>query len=63
LFAIKEIVDKGCFENKKHRGYLDIISKLCEVGILFFDPLKNLARSNSRIYTKAYERILSKCSK
>jgi len=58
LFVIKEIVNKGYFENKKYRGYLEIISKFCEVEILFFDPIKNITTANSRIYVKAFEKIL-----
>ena len=58
LFVIKEIVNKGYFQNKRYRGYLEIISKFCEVEILFFDPIKNITTANSRIYVKAFEKIL-----
>jgi len=58
LFVIKEIVNKGYFENKRYRGYLEIISKFCKAEILFFDPIKNITTANSRIYVKAFEKIL-----
>ena len=60
LFVIKEIVNKGYFQNKRYRGYLEIISKFCEVEILFFDPIEYKTYGNSRIYVKAFEKILNR---
>ena len=59
LFVATEIVKNDFFDNDKYEGYLDIISKFCEIEILFFDPIKNITKANSRIYVKAFERIVS----
>ena len=58
LLVIKEIVNKGYFENKKYKGYLEVVSKICEVEILFFDPIEYKTYANSQIYIKAFEKIL-----
>jgi len=57
LFVAKKIVEDGKFINGDYEGYLEIVSKFAEVEILFFDPIKNIATANSRIYVKAFERI------
>ena len=59
LFVAKKIVENGKFINGDYEGYLDIVSKFCEVEILFFDPIKNITTANSRIYVKAFEKILN----
>ena len=55
---IDKIVKEDCFDNKKYKGYLEIISKFCEVEILFFDPIEYKTYANSRIYVKAFEMLL-----
>jgi len=59
LYVIDKIVKEDCFDNKKYKGYLEIISKFCEVEILFFDPIEYKTYANSKIYVKAFEKILS----
>jgi AAA+ ATPase superfamily predicted ATPase len=56
-YVAKKIVKDGYFSNKKDKGYLDIISKFAKVEILFFDPVKNIATANSKIYLKAFSRL------
>ena len=58
LFVAKEIVKNSFFDNSKYEGYFDVISKFCEVEILFFDPVEYRTYANSRIYAKAFEKIL-----
>ncbi|MDQ7032098.1 MAG: hypothetical protein Q9M37_10350, partial [Desulfonauticus sp.] len=58
LFVAKKIVQDGKFVNGDFEGYLDVVSKFAEVEILFFDPIKNITTANSRLYVKAFERIL-----
>jgi len=55
---INEILKKGYFYSKNLSEYLDIISIFCEVEILFFDPLENKTTANSRVYEKAFERLI-----
>ncbi len=59
-FIAKEIVKEGCFDNSKHKGYLDIVSKLAKAEILFFNPLENKTYANSRIYEKAFSALIAK---
>ena len=58
-YVAKKIVKNGYFDNKRDKGYLEIISMFAEVEILFYDPIKNITTANSKIYVKAFERILS----
>ena len=58
FFVAKEIVKNSFFDNSKYEGYLEIISKFCEVEILFFDPIEYKTYANSKIYIKAFEKIL-----
>jgi len=65
LEIAKVIVDKGSYifdedDEKKRRELKEVIERFCEVEILFFDPLKNLVRASSRIYIKAFEKILGR---
>ncbi|MDQ7032756.1 MAG: ATP-binding protein, partial [Desulfonauticus sp.] len=57
-FVAQKIMQNGYFDNKKYKGYIDIVSKFADVEILFYDPIKNITTANSRIYVKAFERIL-----
>jgi len=57
LYVIDKIVKKGYFDNKKYKGYLEVISKFCDAEILFFDPVEYKTYANSKIYVKAYARI------
>ncbi len=58
-FVINEIIKNGYFNNDKFIGYLDIIFRFAEKEILFFDPVYNVTTVNSRIYIKAFERIVN----
>jgi len=58
FFVAEEIVKNGFFDNSKYEGYFDVISKFCEVEILFFDPIEYKTCANSRIYVKAFEILL-----
>ncbi|MDQ7032655.1 MAG: ATP-binding protein [Desulfonauticus sp.] len=57
-FVSQKIMENGYFDNKKYKGYIDIVSKFTEVEILFYDAIKNITKANSRIYVKAFERIV-----
>jgi len=57
-FIMDKIIKQGYFDNGEFSGYLDIISIFCEVEILFFDPLENKTTANSKIYEKAFERLI-----
>jgi len=45
-------------DEKKREELSKIITKFCDIEILFFDPIKNLITANSKIYVKAFEKIL-----
>jgi len=55
---IKDIVEMG-YSKKATKEHDEAIEYFCEIEILFFDPLKNSVRANSRIYIKAFEKILN----
>jgi len=55
FFVFRKILEENEFNNSKYKGYLDIISKLCEIEILFYDPAVNITYPNSQIYKKAFE--------
>ena len=57
-YVAKKIIDNGYFDNKKNKGYLDIVSQFAEVEIFFYDPVKNITTANSKIYVKAFEKII-----
>jgi len=57
-FVAKVILEEGVFDNNKYLGYLKTISKFAEVEILFYEPVSNRTFANSRIYIKAFEKIL-----
>jgi len=57
-FVVKVILKEGVFDNNKYPGYLKTISKFAEVEILFYEPVSNRTFANSRIYIKAFEKIL-----
>ncbi|MDQ7033061.1 MAG: ATP-binding protein [Desulfonauticus sp.] len=57
-FVAKIIIANGYFDHKKYKGYIDIVSRFADVEILFYDPVKNITTANSRIYVKAFEKIL-----
>jgi len=57
-FVAKVILEEGVFDNNKYPGYLRTISKFAEVEILFYEPVSNRTFANSRIYIKAFEKIL-----
>jgi len=57
-FVMKILVAEGYFDNNKYKGYLKIISKFAEVEILFYEPVSNRTFANSRIYIKAFEKLL-----
>ena len=58
FFIAKEIIKNGFFDNSKYEGYLNIISKFCEAEILFFDPIEYKTYPNSKIYIKAFEKLV-----
>jgi len=58
LFVAKQIVEDGKFINGDYEGYFDTVSKFAEVEILFYDPIKNITTANSKIYIKAFEKLL-----
>jgi len=58
LFVAKKIVEDKEFINGDYEGYLKVVSQFVEVEILFYDPVKNITTANSRIYEKAFERLL-----
>ncbi|MDQ7031190.1 MAG: ATP-binding protein [Desulfonauticus sp.] len=43
---------------EKRRKLKKVINRFCDVEILFFDPVKNTVTANSKIYIKAFEKIL-----
>jgi len=55
---IKDIVEMG-YSKRATKEHDEAIEYFCEIEILFFDPLKNSVRANSRIYVKAFEKILN----
>jgi AAA+ ATPase superfamily predicted ATPase len=57
-FVAKVLVEEGKFDNNKNKGYLKIISKFAQVEILFYEPTTNVTFANSKIYVKAFEKIL-----
>jgi len=57
-FVMKILVEEGYFDNNKYKGYLKIISKFAEIEILFYEPVSNRTFANSRIYIKAFEKLL-----
>ncbi|HIQ50621.1 MAG TPA: AAA family ATPase [Nautiliaceae bacterium] len=64
LEIAKIIVNRGYYifdeeDEEKRKNLKEVIERFCDVEILFFDPLKNLIRANSRIYIKAFEKILN----
>ncbi|RMA93327.1 ATP-binding protein [Hydrogenothermus marinus] len=63
LEIAKNIVDKGYYildekDELKRKEIYKVIERFCEVEILFFDPIKNITKANSRIYVKAFEKLL-----
>ncbi|MDQ7032783.1 MAG: hypothetical protein Q9M37_08755, partial [Desulfonauticus sp.] len=63
LQIAKIIVKKGKFifdenDEKRRKELNRVINRFCNVEILFFDPIKNIVTANSRIYVKAFEKIL-----
>jgi len=57
-FVAQKILEDGYFDNNKYAGYLEIISKFAEIEILFYEPTTNITFANSRIYIKAFEKLL-----
>ncbi|MDQ7032825.1 MAG: ATP-binding protein [Desulfonauticus sp.] len=55
---IKDILTKG-YSDKESKEIEEAIDFFCEKEILFFDPIKNTTTANSKIYVKAFERLLS----
>jgi len=62
---IRVIVGNGFYESKEDekREYLEVIDLMSEKEIFFYDPLGQIVRANSKIYIKAYEKILSNNTK
>ena len=54
-FVFDTILKEKQFSHSKYKGYLKIVAKLCEIEILFYDPVVNITYVNSEIYKKAYE--------
>ena len=59
---IKIIVVKGFYESKEDekKEYLEVIDLMSEREIFFYDPLEQIVRANSKVYVKAFEKILGK---
>ena len=56
---IKDIIDMG-YSKRATKEHDEAIEYFCDVEILFFNPIKNITTANSRIYIKAFEKILDK---
>ncbi|MDQ7032156.1 MAG: hypothetical protein Q9M37_05510, partial [Desulfonauticus sp.] len=54
---VKDILKKG-YSNRDSKEDEEAIDFFCEKEILFYNPVKNITTANSRIYVKAFERIL-----
>ena len=52
----KDILSSG-YSDKSSKEYDETIEFFCEKEILFFDPIKNIATVNSKIYLKAFSRL------
>jgi len=59
-FVIKKIISNGYFDNKKYKGYIDLVSQFAEAEILFYDPVKNITTANSKIYAVAFEKMVNR---
>ena len=57
-FVAKQILKDGYFDNTKHKGYLELVSRFTETEILFYDPVKNRTTANSQVYVKALAKII-----
>ncbi len=57
-FIANEIIETGYFYPKNLKDYIDIIFLLSENEILFFDPVNNIVSPSSRIYVKAFKRLM-----
>ena len=57
---IKIIVVKGFYESKEDekKEYLEVIDLMSEREIFFYDPLEQIVRASSKIYIKAFEKLL-----
>jgi hypothetical protein len=45
-------------DEEKRKELNKIIDRFCNIEILFFDPIKNKVSANSKVYVKAFERII-----
>ncbi len=54
-----EIIKNGFATLKNEKEYIEIIEYFCEKEILFFEPSDTNIYSNSRIYVKAMEKVIS----
>ena len=63
---VEEILKNGYYEFKDNNDNNKLIDNVIEImndkEILFYDPVKNITTANSRIYEKAFERILNENS-
>ncbi len=63
LEVASKIVNDGKYifneDNEEKRKKLNkVITRFCDVEILFFDPIKNIITANSKIYVKAFEKMI-----
>jgi len=56
---IKDIIKNG-YSKRATKKHDEAIEYFCDIEILFFDPLKNLVKANSKIYVKAFELLLKR---
>jgi len=57
---IAKDISKDGYSKRATKKHDEAIEFFCEKEILFFDPLKNITTANSRIYVKAFEKLLTK---
>ena len=63
LQIAKKIIKDGYFvfdenDEERRKELKSVIERFCNVEILFFDPIKNRVIANSKIYIKAFERMM-----
>jgi len=63
LQIAKKIIKDGYFvfdenDEERRKELKSVIERFCDVEILFFDPIKNSVTANSKIYAKAFERLV-----
>ena len=50
-------------DEARRKELKSVIERFCDVEILFYDPIKNIVTANSKIYVKAFEKIIKHLEK